>query len=1276
MYQQPAWGHGAHGYIHAQQGPCAYHQQGYVQAAQFQQVDPRQPRPSMQLREISLEYSYHELSASTNNWHVSRRLGSGSYGAVYKGELEDGSEVAIKAIDLGALGAAGTSPEMSGFEEEVQMLSKFRHPNLVTLLGWGKHNLSRYLVYELLAGGDCFQRLQKSKKPGSLTPFHWFERLSVLLDASTGLSHMHNSKPKAFHRDIKSANILLDRHGTAKMADFGLSCTSSQANSLHVTVRTVSGTPGYACPVYSRTGRVTEGSEVYSFGMLMLELLTGLAPATADPSRPGGIAYQVNDAIQQQSPGAAERCLRSLDQGANWPSQLAREITELALRGVISQDEGRPRFVEIVRTLRKLTEQFPRPTPNLPATYNQQVPQIPQHLITGGSGGSSQAAAPAAGAVSHAGSALPPAAAAAARRPSAEAAAALPAPHGNPVAQAASGQAGQLAVAGQGAYVRPQSSHSENFPSGRNAAAAVMQAAGGSQTAQPAVGGASPASPLVVASPYSKNTACFFLQLVYAHGLDVSSLPEDCRQLPISPSPGSNSENNNSSSILLQVGRSFQTKAFELWVPDEQLRGCISRTAFEVSCGSKGENAQLFVRGSGTVSVDGNVAPRDIAVSLRPGSEVGFSHGTTPDFFLLLRFCPAGQDVQENIAHQPKPPSRPVAASEELGSSPSSPSKVPASSSSSPSKNPASMTSSPTRAPMAKPLEAAAYPNGMPSNWTLSCVHVEGLTATQVAELPKDAKDIELASGQSLLGRLHQKQLENILKLAQIPTHLSFISRSHVQAEDQCEAGVLITNVSSNPLYLENELLSHSESRLMKQGQLLNFARSEPGAGQSSSHTHFLSFQLQPTRMIASRDASKAASNLKSQADAIAKADAEAAAKAREELDAKAKADAEAKKRTEAEAAAEIRAGVEAKARADAKAKVKAEAELAAKIRAEVEAKVRAEADARAVLEAEAKVKAEAEAAAKAAKIRAELEAQVRAEAATRALAEAEAKAKGEAEAKANARAKQNASPERSDGHTASPPNRQVSPPKRQVVRDSSSSPSRVKPVPASWGAQPGRIGDASAAVFILELSGEGVLDVPAEDRRIRYELCKASPLVVGRKHQPELHRRAVSSESLQYMSRDHFQIFVDNGEIKLTAMTSNPIWRDRDGNGAVELAKGDTVSLASGDRIALSTGNDNSSPAFAIRNLCWHFRLEGSNSSQNSCTPAKVRDSRTGSFGHHTPPSPGGRGPRLSGGPPPWATAGSTSAAPVPADGMVARERLLGDGGAPLPKAKSKSRP
>jgi len=336
-----------------------------------------------QLRAVSLEYSHADLTAATDNWSTSRRLGSGKHGSVFKAELKDGSQVAVKAIDLAAVVGAGDSPEDAGFDEEVIMLSKFRHPNLVTLLGWGSHGSSRYLVYELLSGGDLFRRLHKSRSQ-SPTPFPWHERLSVCLDAATGLSHMHNSTPKAFHRDIKSANILLDRHGTAKMADFGLSCSSSHAGADHVDVRFASGTPGYRCPLYEKTGRVSEASEAYSFCMVMLEVLLGLDPSMSNSKVPGGLSYPITETVAPARPGAEERCLRALDAKAGWPVEVAREIAALAVRGVCAYDDRqRPPFVEIVKTLRSLTERFPPSFTSASAPPVAEVRQVVE--VQGGS---------------------------------------------------------------------------------------------------------------------------------------------------------------------------------------------------------------------------------------------------------------------------------------------------------------------------------------------------------------------------------------------------------------------------------------------------------------------------------------------------------------------------------------------------------------------------------------------------------------------------------------------------------------------------------------------------------------------------------------------------------------------------------------------------------------------------------------------------------------------------------------------------------------------------
>lgn len=301
---------------------------------------------SRQLSSISLEYAYSDLAAATNSFSKDCQLGAGAAGAVYKGSLRGGSEVAVKVLlDNGGL---------CGFEDEVRVLSRFRHPNLVTLMGWGAHGNEKYLVYELLSGGDVTGRLEKSEQ-GKL-PFTWQQRLRVALDSACGLSHMMNSEPKAFHRDIKPANILLDLSGAAKMADFGLAATIAPGQGAggrqHLTVANIAGTPGYACPAYIQSGRVTEQSEVYAFGTVLLELLLNMRPALSGPM--GDIIYPILQTVQPGVPGEKARVLSHLDMRAGWPHPLVDHLTDLTLSCVAPEPRSRPLFEGIVKILRTM----------------------------------------------------------------------------------------------------------------------------------------------------------------------------------------------------------------------------------------------------------------------------------------------------------------------------------------------------------------------------------------------------------------------------------------------------------------------------------------------------------------------------------------------------------------------------------------------------------------------------------------------------------------------------------------------------------------------------------------------------------------------------------------------------------------------------------------------------------------------------------------------------------------------------------------------------------
>jgi len=295
------------------------------------------PPTDANLNHISQEYAYEDLLFATGGFSSASRLGEGSYGSVHGGTLRDGTEVAIKKL---------SRPKEGGFREEVEVLSRFRHPNLVILMGFARREKERYLVYENLPGGDLCAKLQKDG-----ANFDWRRRISVALDAALGLSHLHNSRPQVFHRDVKTQNILLDRNGTGKMGDFGLALLA-QPNSTALMVNETSGTIGYADPLYIRTGVVTERSEVYSFGMVMLEILTARPPALQGPS--GRVEYQF-----AHLDGQIARLHPMIDRRASWPSELVESCGRFGFRCISKEEISRPNFAQIVGALRGLLREHP-----------------------------------------------------------------------------------------------------------------------------------------------------------------------------------------------------------------------------------------------------------------------------------------------------------------------------------------------------------------------------------------------------------------------------------------------------------------------------------------------------------------------------------------------------------------------------------------------------------------------------------------------------------------------------------------------------------------------------------------------------------------------------------------------------------------------------------------------------------------------------------------------------------------------------------------------------
>lgn len=208
---------------------------------------------------------YHLLEAATNNFEESNKIGEGGRGRVYKACLGENFVAAVKKLD-----GEGIEKE---FQNEVGWLNKIQHQNIVTLIGYCIHEETRFLVYEFMQNGSLESRLHGHSSGSALT---WSLRMKIALDVARGLEYLHERcDPGVLHRDLKSSNILLDTNFNAKVSGFSLAVTVGMQNKNDLKV---SETMGYLAPEYLLDGKLTEKSDVYAFGVVLLELLTGKKP--------------------------------------------------------------------------------------------------------------------------------------------------------------------------------------------------------------------------------------------------------------------------------------------------------------------------------------------------------------------------------------------------------------------------------------------------------------------------------------------------------------------------------------------------------------------------------------------------------------------------------------------------------------------------------------------------------------------------------------------------------------------------------------------------------------------------------------------------------------------------------------------------------------------------------------------------------------------------------------------------------------------------------------
>uniref|UniRef100_A0A5B6ZLE8 Putative receptor-like serine/threonine-protein kinase ALE2 isoform X3 n=1 Tax=Davidia involucrata TaxID=16924 RepID=A0A5B6ZLE8_DAVIN len=287
-------------------------------------------------------FSSNDIERATDNFNASRILGEGGFGRVYSGVLEDGTKVAVKVLKR--------EDQQGGreFLAEVEMLSRLHHRNLVKLIGICTEERSRCLVYELIPNGSVESHLHGVDK--DTAPLDWGARVKIALGAARGLAYLHeDSSPRVIHRDFKSSNILLEHDFTAKVSDFGLARTALDEENRHISTR-VMGTFGYVAPEYAMTGHLLVKSDVYSYGVVLLELLTGRKPV--DMSQPPG---QENLVAWARPVLTSKEGLESIidpSLGPSFPFDSIAKVAAIASMCVQPEVSHRPFMGEVVQALK------------------------------------------------------------------------------------------------------------------------------------------------------------------------------------------------------------------------------------------------------------------------------------------------------------------------------------------------------------------------------------------------------------------------------------------------------------------------------------------------------------------------------------------------------------------------------------------------------------------------------------------------------------------------------------------------------------------------------------------------------------------------------------------------------------------------------------------------------------------------------------------------------------------------------------------------------------
>ncbi|KAI3818604.1 hypothetical protein L1987_12417 [Smallanthus sonchifolius] len=299
-------------------------------------------------------FTYSELRQATNDFTRLRKIGEGGFGSVYKGSIKvhDGSGdlivVAVKKLDRD--GFQGHKQWVA----EVQFLGVVDHPNLVKLIGYcavdGERGIQRLLVYEFMPNKSLEDHLFRN----SHEALPWQRRLQIMLGAAQGLAYLHEElEAQVIFRDFKTSNILLDEDFNPKLSDFGLAREGPTEGNTHVSTA-VMGTNGYAAPDYIETGHLTAKSDVWSFGIVLYEILTGRRSLERNRPRED---QKLLDWVRRH-PIDSKKFGIILDPRleAQYSLTDARKIAKLADSCLLKSAKDRPKMSQVVESLKQILQ--------------------------------------------------------------------------------------------------------------------------------------------------------------------------------------------------------------------------------------------------------------------------------------------------------------------------------------------------------------------------------------------------------------------------------------------------------------------------------------------------------------------------------------------------------------------------------------------------------------------------------------------------------------------------------------------------------------------------------------------------------------------------------------------------------------------------------------------------------------------------------------------------------------------------------------------------------